>query len=165
MIICVISVSLHSGIQSQEIILSDSTGSGQWWAKCDDTEREAYEGDLQGKLMNGMQYLWDNPEETGTIGLRFLQNLDGNNQPIRETCGAGFHRNWQDLEMWASTHPSHLAIFTGAIAHARRFGPDKKFMTWHEVSILKEGEARFEYVNCDPRTGVIRWVPLERRAL
>lgn len=79
--------------------------------------------------MNGMQYLWDHPQETGTLGLRFLQNLDADGNPIRETCGAGFQRNWQDLEQWASTHPSHLAIFTGAIAHAQRFGPDKKFMS------------------------------------
>ena len=33
-------------------------------------------------------------EETGTIGLRFLQNLDDEGEPIKETCGAGFHRNW-----------------------------------------------------------------------
>lgn len=38
-------------------------------------------------------------------------------------------------------------------------------MTWHEVSILKTGEAEFEYVNCDPQTGVIRWVPLDREDL
>ena len=38
-------------------------------------------------------------------------------------------------------------------------------MTWHEVSILKAGEARFEYVNCDAMTGVIRWVPLKREPL
>lgn len=31
-------------------------------------------------------------------------------------------------------------------------------MTWHEVSILKRGEAGFEYVNCVPETGVVRWV-------
>ncbi len=35
----------------------------------------------------------------------------------------------------------------------------------HEVSILKEGEAKFEYVNCDPGTGVIKWVPLDRESL
>lgn len=65
--------------------------------------------------MGGMQHLWDNPEDTGTIGLRFLQNLDSKGTPIRETCGAGFHRNWADLEYWSSTHPSHLAIFVGAL--------------------------------------------------
>lgn len=32
---------------------------------CDAEEREAYEGDLQKKLMNGMSYLWEHPEETG----------------------------------------------------------------------------------------------------
>lgn len=41
----------------------------------------------------------------------------------------------------------------------------EKFMTWHEVSILKTGEATFEYVNCDPKTGVIRWVQLNREEL
>ena len=139
-----------------------NSGSGQWWEKCDDIEREAYEGDLQKKLMGGMQFLWDNAEDTGTIGLRFLQNLDSKGTPIRETCGAGFHRNWADLEYWSSTSPSHLAIFVGALNHARRFGPDRNFMTWHEVSIFKAGEAKFEYMNCDPKTGVIRWVPLQR---
>ncbi|KAK3701474.1 hypothetical protein LTR37_015448 [Vermiconidia calcicola] len=139
--------------------------SGQWWTQCDQEEREAYEDDLQKKLMGGMQYLWDHPEETGTLGLRILQNLDESGTPIRETCGAGFFRNWADLEKWSSRHPSHLAIFNGAMSHAKRFGPEKKLMTWHEVSILKAGEAKFEYVNCDPRTGVIRWVPLKTERL
>lgn len=139
--------------------------SGQWWEKCNDEERMAYEGDLQITLMQGMNYLWQHPEETGTIGLRFLQNLDDTGSPIKETCGAGFHRNWSDLEKWSSRHPSHLAIFNGAMKHAKRFGEDRKFMTWHEVSILRRGDAHFEYVNCDPRTGVIKWVELERHSL
>lgn len=139
--------------------------SGQWWEKCADEERIAYEGDLEVKLMDGMRFLWDHPEETGTIGIRFLQNLDKDGQPIRETCGAGFHKNWRDLERWSSRHPSHLAIFNGMMAHAKRFGDDRKLMTWHEVWIFKEGEAKFDYVNCDPRTGVIRFVKLDRQSL
>ncbi|KAK0270331.1 hypothetical protein LTR35_014130 [Friedmanniomyces endolithicus] len=139
--------------------------SGQWWEKCPDEERLAYEENLQKTLMTGMNYLWDHPSETGTIGLRFLQNLDDNGQPMKETCGAGFHRNWADLEKWSSRHPSHLAIFNGAMRHAKEFGEERKLMTWHEVSILKAGEAGFEYVNCAPETGVIRWVDLERKEL
>ncbi|KAF2768558.1 hypothetical protein EJ03DRAFT_274034 [Teratosphaeria nubilosa] len=139
--------------------------SGQWWDKCDEVEREAYETSLQQRLMEGMRFLWNNPTNTGTLGLRFLQNVDGNGKPVRETCGAGFFRNWQDLEQWSSTSPSHLAIFTGAIEHAKRFGEDRKFMTWHEVSILKAGEARWEYVNCVPETGVIKWVELNSKDL
>lgn len=52
--------------------------------------------------MEGMNHLWRNSEETGTIamiGLRFLQTLAADGRPIKETCGAGFHRNWfVDLE-------------------------------------------------------------------
>jgi hypothetical protein len=139
--------------------------SGQWWEQCDDEERIAYEQNLQEALMQGMQYLWEHPEETGTLGLRFLQNLNAEGQPIRETCGAGFFRNWADLERWSSRHPSHLKIFNGALWHAKQFGDERKFMTWHEVWILKRGEVQFDYVNCDPRTGVIKRVELEAEAL
>lgn len=139
--------------------------SGQWWVECPDDERQAYEDGLQQTLMTGMRYLWEHPAETGTIGLRFLQNVDSNGHPIKETCGAGFFRNWADLELWSSTHPSHLAIFTGAHKHAQQFGEDRKFMTWHEVSILKAGEAQFDYVNCDPNTGVIQWVKMRDQDL
>ena len=34
-------------------------------------------------------------------------------------------------------------------------------MTWHEVSVLKKDEAKWEYVNCDPKTGVIQWVKMD----
>ncbi|USW48701.1 Putative hem-containing dehydratase [Septoria linicola] len=139
--------------------------SGQWWALCSDPERISYETNLQEKLMGGMNFLWDNPLETGTIGLRFLQNLDDQGGMIRETCGAGFHKNWKDLERWSSRHPSHLAIFNGMMAHAKEFGEGRKLMTWHEVWIFKAGEAHFDYVNCDPKTGVIKWVELDREPL
>lgn len=58
------------------------------------------------------------PDQTispSQLGLRFLQNLNANGSPIKETCGAGFHRNWADLELWSSRHPSHLRIFNGAM--------------------------------------------------
>jgi hypothetical protein len=139
--------------------------SGQFWGLCGPEECDAYENGLQKKLVQGMRYLWENPEETGTIGLRFARRLMADNQIPRETSAMGFHRNWADLEKWASRHPSHLAIFTGAMKHNKRFGEARRFMTWQEVSILKEGEASFEYLNCDPRTGVIHWVELTSQPL
>ncbi|EME89490.1 uncharacterized protein MYCFIDRAFT_26081 [Pseudocercospora fijiensis CIRAD86] len=139
--------------------------SGQWWEQCNETERLAYEQNLQKTLMTGMQYLWDHPLETGTLGLRFLQNLNSQGDLIKETCACGFHKNWADLEKWASRHASHLAIFNGSMRHAKMFGEERKFMTWHEVWILKEGECGFEYVNCHPKTGVIGWVEMEREDL
>ncbi len=144
--------------------------SGQYWGLCGAGERDAYENDLQPKLVRGLKYLWEYPEKTGTIGLRFARRLEdsgarGIERPLRETSAIGFHRNWADLEQWAARHPSHLEIFTGAMAHNKRFADTRKFMTWQEVSILKAGEASFEYVNCDPRTGVIKWVDLSSEPL
>jgi hypothetical protein len=93
------------------------------------------------------------------MGLRYLKNTAlGSSQyetNSRETCVTGFFRNLSDLEGWAKRHPSHLAIYTGAIKHAKKFGEDRKFRTWHEVSVLKRGEAHFEYLNCVPTTGVL----------
>ena len=154
--------------------------SGQCWAQCPADEEHGYLTELEPTLMAGMQYLWDNAQDTGTIGLRFLRNLDPssihNNKPnnqdtspsnsiiqpkeIKETCGAGFFRNLADLERWSSRHKSHLKIFNGAHAHARTWGEGRKFMTWHEVAILKAGEVRVEYVNCVRETGVVGWVRL-----
>ena len=137
--------------------------SGQIWSACPGEEAAAYETTLEPVLMEGLRYLWSNPVDTGTVGLRFLRNLDPEkgNAPIKETCGAGFFRNLEDLEKWAKRHKSHLAIFNGSHRHAREWGDDRKFMTWHEVSVLKKGEATWEYVNCSPETGVIRWVEMK----
>jgi hypothetical protein len=135
--------------------------SGQWWQEAGDVEREAYEGTLEPTLRTGLGYLWENPIFAGTIGLRYLRNTNtSSSSPLRETCGAGFFRSLKDLETWAEKHKSHLAIYLGAIKHAKDFGPDRKLRTWHEVSVLKAGEARFEYLNCVPRTGAVRFVNL-----
>ncbi|KAJ0417632.1 hem-containing dehydratase protein [Aspergillus carlsbadensis] len=166
--------------------------SGQFWENCSETESSAYETTLRPTLHAGLRYLWENRTDSGAMGLRFLRNLhndpspdlksSGNGglapvlvpdsqtaprarPPAKETSAAGFFRNLSDLEKWAKRHPSHLAIFNGAIAHARTFGENRKFRTWHEVSILKRGEASFEYVNCLPKTGVISYLHLDRQDL
>lgn len=140
--------------------------SGQFWERADDVERASYEGELEPTLMKGLQYLWDNPLESGCIGLRFLRNYDpAGGRLLRETCGAGFFRSLGDLESWAKEHPSHKAIFNGFMRHQRKFGKERKLRTWHEVSVLKKGEAKFEYVNCVPETGVVRFLRLKNIAL
>ncbi|KAF9889615.1 hypothetical protein FE257_007123 [Aspergillus nanangensis] len=144
--------------------------SGQFWQRCEAAETEAYETLLEPTLKAGLQYLWQNRDESGAMGLRFLRNqhpqeAEPPSQPAKETCAAGFFRNLQDLEKWAKRHPSHLAIFNGALKHAKVFGNDRKMRTWHEVSVLKTGDAQFEYVNCQPQTGVISYFQLEEEDL
>lgn len=129
--------------------------SGQFWSTCNAEEAAAYEEKLEPTLEAGLSYLWENPVESGAIGLRYLRNGS------KETCVAGFFNNLSSLEDWAKTHPSHLAIYRGALSHAKKFGRERKFRTWHEVSVLKKGEVDFEYVNCLPETGVMKFVNLD----
>ncbi|KAF2185188.1 putative phenylacetaldoxime dehydratase family protein [Zopfia rhizophila CBS 207.26] len=139
--------------------------SGQFWESCSAVESQAYEVKLEPALQTGLQYLWQNPVDSGAIGVRYLRNTECNGNVSgrvrKDTCAAGFLRSLGDLEQWAKKHPSHLKIYHGALQHAREFGGERKLRTWHEISVLKSGEARFEYVNCRPETGVIRFVALE----
>lgn len=138
--------------------------SGQFWKNCDEEETASYEKNLEPTLREGLAYLWQNRDETGSMGLRYLQNTTGGlpEESIgsKESCVAGFFRNLTQLETWAKRHPSHLAIYTGAIKHAKTFGDQRKFRTWHEVSVLKGGDAHFEYLNCVPHTGVLQGISL-----
>ncbi|KAK5994635.1 Phenylacetaldoxime dehydratase-like protein [Cladobotryum mycophilum] len=141
--------------------------SGQFWENCALEECQAYESKLKPKLEAGLHYIWENPYLIGAMGLRYLRNTENGdgmvaegNSTLKETCAAGFFTSLHSLERWAKTHPSHLAIYTGAMKHAKVWGAERKFRTWHEVSVLKQGEANFEYLNCLPNTGVIRYLPL-----
>ena len=143
--------------------------SGQWWRNCDQIETEAYVQKLEPTLRKGLQYLNENAKETGAMGLRYLRNTDLgdplNDYDREETCGAGFFANLEDLENWAKTHSSHLAIWRGAMAHYKAFPDNRKFRTWHEVSVIKEGDAQYEYINCTPGTGVMGATMLEEHDL
>ncbi|PTB42182.1 hypothetical protein M441DRAFT_136956 [Trichoderma asperellum CBS 433.97] len=150
--------------------------SGQFWERCKDDEREAYESTLEPILREGMTFLEENAEETGDIGLRFSRHmvtnrllqaeetektatLNGNGNTDRrrlETCSSGFFRSLRDIEAWSSKHKTHHRIFHGAHTHSTKFGKTTfKFRSWHEMSALKPGELTFEYINCHPRTGLI----------
>ncbi|KFH41229.1 Phenylacetaldoxime dehydratase-like protein [Hapsidospora chrysogenum ATCC 11550] len=153
--------------------------SGQFWETCDDAETDAYERKLEPTLEAGLRYLWENPSESGARGLRYLRNTSNlrvsDDRPVveeeeeqsnvwrvtrprKETCVAGYFTSLDKLEGWAKSHKSHLAIYHGAMRHAKVFGDARKFRTWHEVVVLKKGEARFEYVNCVDKTGVLRFI-------
>lgn len=136
--------------------------SGQFWGNCNSEETHAYLHTLEPKLRTGLSYLWNASEGSNSSGVRYLQNIDpvptpGGNPPqqTKESCVTAFFTNMADLETWAARHPSHLAIWAGAIKHGKKFGDKRRFRTWHEVSVLRGGEARFEYVNCVKGTGLM----------
>lgn len=140
--------------------------SGQFWENCADDEREAYENDLEPYLIAGLKDIYKRPQDLGDYGLRFLRNVapsglernsDSSEHLPRETCAAGFSRTLADLENWAKNCPSHHKIYGGAMHHKQKFAERAKFRTWHEVCVLKPGEARWEYTNCVKDTGTIQF--------
>ncbi|PNP53354.1 hypothetical protein THARTR1_06048 [Trichoderma harzianum] len=52
--------------------------SGQYWERCKDDEREAYENILEPVLRAGMTFLEENSADSGDIGLRFSRNMTTN---------------------------------------------------------------------------------------
>lgn len=133
--------------------------SGQFWEPCGPEEAEAYETKLEPALESGLQHLWNHPKETGAMAVRYLRNETPDSSRTtsakrKETCVTGFFTSLGSLEKWAHTHKSHLAIYHGAMNHAKVFGKDRKFRTWHEVSVLERDAVRFQYFNCLPETGV-----------
>ncbi|KAE8149792.1 hem-containing dehydratase protein [Aspergillus avenaceus] len=133
--------------------------SGQYWDNCGAEEKRSYEERLEPTLRQGLSYLWEHPVETGAMGVRYLANRPCPDSPpgnvSNESCVVGFFRSLAHLEAWAKGHPSHRAIYAGALRHAKAFGAQRRFRTWHEVSVLRGGDAQWEYLNCAPGTGMM----------
>ena len=76
----------------------------------------------------------------------------------------GHFLSLRHMENWAEKHPTHAAIFNAAISRYKQYGASNQLRTWHEVYVLPAGDQLFEYVNCDPGTGLLRWFSGERLA-
>jgi aldoxime dehydratase len=139
----------HTGLNTTVI------RSGQYWEPATGDQLEDYERNLEPKLQRGMSYLDDHREATGTMSLRILRNVEPDTlAPRHETSTLAYFHSLRDLEDWSETHKTHLAIYEHAIAKNREYGDDRTVTTWHEVFVMPDSFA-YEYVNCDPSTGLL----------
>lgn len=109
-----------------------------------------------------MAYLSDNPVPTGCASLRWQTTTDEAGRMQPEAHALGYFLSLRHMELWAETHPTHAAIFDAAIARYRSYGAANQLRTWHEVFVLPEGGQQFEYLNCDPSTGLLPYFPATR---
>jgi aldoxime dehydratase len=73
---------------------------------------------------------------------------------------------WQslgDLERWAESHTTHVAIFKAAMKYLGAMGSAAKLRLYHEVTVAAASEQHFEYYNCHPSTGMLRAALLDTR--
>jgi aldoxime dehydratase len=129
--------------------------SGQDWTEADDHERKLYFNEVEPQLTTGMTFLRDQGGDLGCYTNRFVRLLDKAGQPIAKSYTMGLWRSLEDLELWAASHPTHLAIFVSAIKHFSTLGEAARLRVYHEVGVIRAQDQYFEYINCHPKTGML----------
>ena len=127
--------------------------SGQDWIEAGEDERSLYLDEILPSLEAGMEFLRDNGESLGCYSNRFVRSIDLDGNELDESYDIGHWRSLDKLERWAESHPTHLRIFTTFFRVAERL---EKLRLYHEVSVSDGNGQLFEYINCHPRTGMMR---------
>ena len=71
-----------------------------------------------------------------------------------EAYAMGHFQSLTHLEKWAHEHPTHLAIYTRALAERTKYQDDLELRTYHEVFVLDQ-TTDFRYLNCHGKTGLL----------
>lgn len=129
--------------------------SAQDWSACGPAERETYLDMVHPSLLAGMDFLRDNPVETGCLSCRFMVETDEGGQWQDRTFGALHFLSLAHMERWARNHPTHMAIFARFHEMAKRHAFALDLALWHEVFVLEEGGIVADYVNCHDDTGLL----------
>jgi hypothetical protein len=134
--------------------------SGQDWGACGDRELAEYDTQVRPVLLEGMRYLAARPYDTGCCDMRFAREIDVDGSALPRAFGLGYFLTLAHLERWAENHPTHLAIFNRFLEMAGKLGRFDLCL-WHEVAVLPAVGQTFEYVNCQPWTGLLPYFPAQ----
>ena len=130
--------------------------SGQEWTKTTGREREVYLGEVEPVLREGMAFLRDHGPEIGCFVNRYMTHVDRSFKPLEKTFGMSMWRSLEHMERWAESHPTHVQIFGSFMKMVQAMNFDLKLLLYHEVSVVPAQDQSFEYINCHPRTGLLR---------
>ena len=138
--------------------------SAQNWTQCKGEELAIYEQEVHPTLIKGMNYIRDNPLDSGCISCRFMEELTEDGQRQAKTFGLAYFLTMAHLEAWAKRHPSHLAIFRSFHEMVRKLNFQADLKLWHEVIVLPPGPHVFEYLNCHEKTGLLPFFAPDQRS-
>jgi aliphatic aldoxime dehydratase len=128
---------------------------GVSWEKCDGEQLKDWRERIKPKLDAGMKYLRDNPGATGCFSLRQVESISAGGEKLAEAYSLGAFASLKHLEAWSKDHPSHLAIYTSALAARKKYQEKLELHTYNEIFILEADNPPFEYFNCHPQTGLL----------
>jgi len=126
--------------------------SGQDWGATTPEERQLYLETMHPVLTRGMDFLRDHgrEEDVGCFSCRFMTSTGKD-----RTFGLAYFQDLASLERWCREHETHLAIFRGFHAYAKKLNNQVTLKVFHEVMVLEEEQQRFEYVACHKGTGML----------
>lgn len=129
--------------------------SGEDWSRTKDEERRTWYEDIEPVLHQGMNYLRDEGLEVGCYTNRYCHHIDESGNPLEKGFGVSLWNSLAALEHWGESHPTHLQIFVTFMRNVHKF---KDLTLYHEVSVFDASNQYFEYINCHPKTGLLRAV-------
>jgi aldoxime dehydratase len=129
--------------------------SGQNWSATKSRERQLYLEEIEPVLRAGMTFLRDSGLDIGCYANRYVQHIDISGKLLEESFGLSYWHSLANMEAWAETHPTHLAIFNtfNRIVQELNFNLDLSLS--HEVSVLRAADQDYDYINCHDRTGLL----------
>ncbi len=146
----------------KRIVLSGSKNlcfirSGQDWSATQQEERQKYLTEVEPVLHEGMDFLRDQGDSVGCLSCRYMQVIDPASRGLTEkTFGLAHFADLAALELWAKSHPTHVAIFDGFMRYVKELNFNIALRLWHEIVVVPEESQYFEYVNCHPNTGLLQ---------
>lgn len=130
--------------------------SGQDWSDTREDERTKYITDVEPVLREGMHFLREQGHTVGCLSCRYMAVIDSaTNGETEKTFGLAHFTDMAALELWAKSHPTHVAIFGEFMRYVKALNFNISLRLWHEIAVVPASAQHFEYINCHPKTGLL----------
>ena len=130
--------------------------SGKDWGETNGRERKFFLEQVEPVFRKGMEFLRDDGREIGCYFNRYVQHMDKDGRLEEKAFGLSLWRSLADLEHWAKSHPTHVAIFGKFMSMVQLMESKIDLKLYHEVIIAAPQELQFRYLNCHGFTGLLR---------
>jgi len=135
--------------------------SGQDWTDTRGGERAMYLDEVEPALRAGMDFLRDEGSAVGCYANRYAMVLDAAWHPVDKSFGMSWWHSMAELDAWAESHPTHVAIFRAAMKHLRAMAGTAQLRLYHEVTVAAAHQQEFAYLDCHPSTGMLHAASLD----